>query len=541
MDRYLDANSSTLDVEGLNRISRKVRIVSLFAPIGLLTLFFLFPIIKLFSKVIQLENIFSVLSDDETFRIFLFTFSQALISTIASLIFGIMPAIALSRYEFKGRRALSALVLVPFMLPTVVVASAFVALLPKDLHHTTFAVVIVHVFFNVAVVVRIVGLALSQIPRELEQSAQTLGASPASSFFHITFRLLTPAFISSSAIIFLFTFTSFGVIKIIGGPQNSTLEVEVARNALVLGDISKAAAISILQLIFLTICITIAFYISKKKSIHLSSNDIVRQPVLTPKEKVYIRSVTCLTVLTIATPIVALVTSSFRLGNTWSIYAWKNMSSSQIRPGITTGVDPLSSIGISFKFALLAVAISLVIGFLAAIAIYINGFAGKIVELGFALPLATSAVTLGFGMLITFAFSPINWRGQWWIIPIGHSIIAIPFVIRTLLLKLRMRPHTWVDAASTLGASPLKSLWSIDILRMKRPLVMGAAIAAAISFGEFGATTFLTRTESESMPIAIANLMGQTGNIPRAQGFMLASILAIVTGTVIFFIEVKDA
>ena len=537
----MDQNSSALVSPTYNRIPSGPRVFLASIPALFLGLFYVYPLITLAFRVVNIEAIKEVLGDSELQRIAVFTFSQAMISVITTLLIGLMPAYVLARYDFKGRRFISALAIVPFMLPTVVVATAFVALLPDWLHNTMFAVVIVHVFFNISVVIKIVGSAWSQIPRELEDAAKTLGASPLATFSKVTFQLLNSAFISAGTIIFLFTFTSFGVIQIIGGPKNSTLEVEVARQALTLGDISSGAVISFIQLEFLAIVLAVAFFLSKKSSIELNSKtDHMKTPAIW-REKLLVRATVTFIVVGIGAPIAMLIASSFRLGNNWSLYAWKQTRATEIRPGLSTGVDPFASVMTSVKFTSVAILISLVIGLIGAIAISISGKSGKYLDLGYALPLATSAVTLGFSFLIAFSFDLIDWRASWWLIPVGHSLIAIPFVIRILLTQLRMQPIGWKQAAATLGAKPLRGLWAIDIARLRKPLQVAAGVTAAISLGEFGATTFLTRTGTETMPIAIAKLVGQTGDIPRAQGFMLASVLALTTTIIVFSLEAKNA
>ena len=149
------------------------------------------------------------------------------------------------------------------------------------------------------------------------------------------------------------------------------------------------------------------------------------------------------------------------------------------------------------------------------------------------LPLGTSAVTIGLGMLITFDTAPFDWRASWWLIPLGHTLVATPFVTRALLPVLRAIPSDQRAAAATLGASPLRAWLIIDVRNILRPLLGGAGLAAAISLGEFGATTFLTRAGRETMPIAIARLLGRAGEIPRAQGFALATILLVATAVII--------
>src|SRR5690606_19638773 len=111
-----------------------------------------------------------------------------------------------------------AFVLIPFVLPTVVVAMAFLAVLrpggPLSFLHWQRGVgpmLAAHVFFNVAVVVRIVGGFWANLDPRREDAARVLGASRFAAFRTVTLPLLAPALIAAASIIFLFTFTSFGV------------------------------------------------------------------------------------------------------------------------------------------------------------------------------------------------------------------------------------------------------------------------------------------------------------------------------------------
>ena len=92
-----------------------------------------------------------------------FTLWQAAASTVLTLLLGLLPAFVLARYRFPGRALVLALVTVPFVLPTVVVGSAFLALLPASWDQTAAAIIVAHVYFNLAVVVRTVGTLWAQL------------------------------------------------------------------------------------------------------------------------------------------------------------------------------------------------------------------------------------------------------------------------------------------------------------------------------------------------------------------------------------------
>jgi thiamine transport system permease protein len=191
----------------------------------------------------------------------------------------------------------------------------------------------------------------------------------------------------------------------------------------------------------------------------------------------------------------------------------------------------------SLTNAVWATLFAVVIGGLASLSVVAAGRAGRALDGGLMLPLATSAVTIGFGMLITFDRSPVDWRASWWLVPVGHALIAVPFVVRTCVGVLRSVDPAMADAAATLGASPVQAWRTTVVPYLWRPLAAGAALAAAISLGEFGATSFLSRSGGETMPVAIEQLLGRTGSVLQAQGFVLATLLAGATIVLVMLVE----
>jgi thiamine transport system permease protein len=497
-----------------------------------LALFYLWPLATLLVRVVRPSSLSAALGAPGLGRVLWFTVWQALASTGLTMVVGFAPAYLLARFRFRGRGPLLAIVTVPFMLPTVVVGAAFLALLPSDWHGTARAVIVAHVFFNIAVVVRLVGAMWAVLPTDLTAAARTLGASPTQVLRFVVLPLLRPALWAAATVVFLFTFTSFGAAKLLGGAANPTLEVEIARRATQLGDVDGAAVLSVLQLMILGAVVWWSSRWQRRAAIQFGAARGARAP-RARHERRLVGVVGVLTALVMVTPLVVLASRSFRLGGAWSLHAWRTLGTAEVRPGVSLGVDPLASLTLSLQYALVAASISVVIGGLAALAISAARRHGALLDVGMMLPLGTSAVTIGLGMLITFDTAPVDWRASWWLIPLGHALVATPFVVRALLPVLRSIPADQRAAAATLGASPLRTWLTVDVRRIARPLTASAALAAAISLGEFGATTFLTRAGRETMPIAIARLLGRAGEIPRAQGFALATILLVTTACVI--------
>ncbi|MFZ9627917.1 MAG: ABC transporter permease [Ilumatobacteraceae bacterium] len=462
-----------------------------------------------------------------------FTLWQAVVSTVLTLALGMVPAYVLARFSFPGRRLVLAVVTVPFMLPTVVVGAAFLALLPDHLHGTTTALVLAHVFFNVAVVVRLVGAMWSVIPHELTGAARTLGASPWQVLRLVVLPLLRPGIVAASTVVFLFTFTSYGAVVLLAGPGHPTVEVEIVRLATQLGDVDRAVALSVVQLVVLALAVMVSAGIQRRASRPLGAVP-VRRVARTRRERSLVVTTGAVVAVMMTLPVIALVRRSVVLGGRLTLEAWRSLGHNSGRPGMSLGVDPLGSITASLRIAAAATVLSCAIGLLGALAIGAarRRLAGTL-DVGLMLPLGTSAVTVGLGMLITFDHAPFDWRATWWLVPVGHSLIAVPFVVRAVLPVVRSVPTAQLDAAAVLGAGPWRAWWEVVVRRLPRALLVGAGLSAAISLGEFGATTFLTRTGHETVPVAIGRVLARTGELPRAQGFALATLLFLVTAAVV--------
>ena len=171
---------------------------------------------------------------------------QALASTALSLAVGIPAAWVFARYEFPGRRVFATVLAVPFVLPTVVVASAFSAL---GMGRGLGTVLAAHVFYNVSIVVRIVGTGWANLDPRLGEAARVLGARRGPALAAVTLRLLAPAIAAAGLLVFCYCFTSFGVVLILGGPRFSTLEVAIYRQTIDFANLPLAAALSLLQVL----------------------------------------------------------------------------------------------------------------------------------------------------------------------------------------------------------------------------------------------------------------------------------------------------
>ena len=526
----------------------RVGIVAVLAvPVLFLGYFFVYPVLAITVRGLTVDgsldlSVFNdVLRDSSLQGVARFTFLQALLSTILTVIAALPAAWVFARFAFPGKRVLEAATLVPFVLPTLVVGSAFLTIagpqsvLGIDLTGTLWLILIAHVFYNYAIVVRGVGAYWQRIDPGIAAAARTLGASPFTAFRTITLRLLAPAIASTSALVFLFAFTSFGVVLLLGDLKHTTIEVEIWRQTTAFLRLDVASVLAVLQLIGVgAILAAYGWFQRRTRTQFHQSSDASRRP--RGRERWIVGAIIGWTAIILGIPIVMLLARSF-IGPTGG-FGVENYANLFTLPD-TSGafIRPTTAIKTSLMFAIVATAVALVIGLLSSAAVtYARRRTARVFDVFVMLPLAASAVTIGFGFLVALD-RPFDIRTSVILIPIAHALVAIPFVVRTASPALASIHRNLREAAATLGSSPWRTWWTIDVRLVATAVLVAGAFAFAISMGEFGATAFIARPGSPTIPIAIFRLLGKPGPTPFGAAVALSSILMVITGLAILIID----
>jgi len=525
-------------------------------PLAFLILFFFFPLSKILGLTFNLESLIAE-NLNIVFRALRFTLYQAILSTLLTLLLGLPSAYLFARYDFLSKSLLRALTAVPFMLPTVVVAAAFSSLLGSHgLIHNLFplssfqfvgtltAILLAHVFYNTTIIIRVVGNALSSLDPKLEQTARSLGADSLHVWWNVILPNLRPAVLASSLLVFLFDFTSFGVILLLGGSQFSTLEVEIYLQSVKLLNLPLAALLSIIQLICTILVSVLYTYVVTRSTIQTAPRSELSnlRKSKTIREKIFVVSFIFLLSSFFILPLISLpVRSLTRLeadrgqrgevqyGFTTDYYTELFIN----RRGSVFYVPPIKATLNSLAYASATVLLSLLLGFPAAFALAKPTLLEKILDPLIMLPLGSSAVMLGLGFIITFG----KWLTSPLLVPFAHTLTALPFVIRALQPAIASIPQRLRQAASSLGASPLEVWKTIDFPILRRATLAAATFAFTISLGEFGATLLISRPEYPTIPVAIERFLSQPGGLNYGQAMAMASILMLLTTISILIIE----
>ena len=525
VDRHRPALSRTL-----------ARAALLLAPAIFLGLFFAYPLASILDAGLRpagrldVSAVVDVLSDTGLRGVIWFTLWQATVSTAITLAVGLPAAYALSRFAFRGRALLRALVLVPFVLPTVVVAMAF-----AGWRGSLWALFAAHVFFNVAVIVRVVGSFWSNVDPELEDAAEGLGAHGIRRFTAVLLPLARPSIVGAAMLVFLFTFTSFGVVLLLGGPGRATIEVEIFRRTSQLLDLPVAAALSLVQLAFVSALLVgeslLASRIPLRRQLLAAG---VARPPRTRGERAFVATTAVGLAALVLGPPARLAWRSLVGPGGLTLSRYVELGS--VRKGSLLPVSPLEAVANSLRFAAGAAAIAILVGGIAAFAVAgVRRSSGLWTLVG--LPLGVSAVTVGFGYVVAFDATPLDLRGSSWVVPLAQAVVAIPFVVRIVAPVLGSIGSELAEAAAGLGASPSRVLRDVTLPIASRALLGAAVFAFVVSLGEFGATAFLARADTPTMPIAIFRLLGQPGSASLGQAEAMSVLLMLVTAAAALAID----
>lgn len=497
------------------------------------------PVVALAVRVVDAEAL-RVVRTSVPWRIGWFTLWQAVLSAVTALVVALPVTWVLARHEFRARRTVRAVVVSGFLLPSVVVGTAFVGLLPDQLQRTALAIVIAHAWFNVAVVVRVVGARWERIDTGLTDAAAVLGASPLRRLRTVTLTLLAPALASAAALVFLFSFTSYGVVRLLGGPGRVTIESDVALRALQIGDVGSAAVLAALQAVFLLVVAALTTTIGPRitRGSTLPRITARRRAIRTARRPWLVTTIVVSSLVVVGAPMVTLVVGSLRVGSGWSLAGWRSLVAGDELRG---SVDVVAAVSTSVRVALVSLAITLVLGACTAFAAVHGGRWGRLFDSAALVPLAISPVTVGLGIIVAFGPNGGNLRASWWIVPIAHSLVALPLVVRLLVPVMRAIPTGVREAAATLGASPWRIVRTVDLLLTRRALAGAGGLVVAVSIGEFGASSLLTRRGAETIPVTIARLMSRTGDVLRTQAFVLSTVLAVLCVAAMILVERGDA
>ncbi len=517
---------------GTKRRTEPALVLVALVPLGFLAVFFVWPVVAIMRLGLAEGGVLATLATAEVWRLVGFTVAQAAGATAVAVVAGLPVAFLLARTRLPGLGLVRVIILVPFVLPSVVVGLAFRALLPDG---GVWAIVLANAFFNVAVVARTVAGLWTHLDRRAEDAARALGASRLRTFTGVTLPALAPAIGSAAAVVFLFCATSFGVVLILGGARLRTLETEIYLRTVELLDLSGAAALSLLQLGAVVAALSVGAVMRRRRETALRLRGQAESARKPAGGEWWVVAAAFAVVAALLVPVATLVARSFAAG----FGGYRALTGFGYEGSL--GISGFDAARNSLAAATDATLIAVTLGTMASVVLvslarnrvrYV-----EVIDTAFMLPLGVSAVTVGFGYLITLDLLPGDLRTSAALVPLAQALVVTPLVIRIMLPVLRSIDERLRQAAATLGASPWRVWREVDVPMAGRSLGTAAAFGFVVALGEFGATSFLARPDTATLPVAIARLISRPGELNNEMAYAACTLLIAVTVAVVAIVE----
>lgn len=544
----------------------RLRPVGVAATLATLVVVFYYPVGSVLVSAIYdagrltLAPVVSVVSDPFYQELFGFTAYQAVLSTVASILVGLPGAYLLARFEFPGRQVLRSVTILPFVLPSIMVAVGFLAMFgrtgllndlldvvglgPVELTFTLELIILAHAFYNAPLVTRLVTAAWESVDPARVETARTLGASPLRAFRDVTLPQLLPALLTASALTFIFTFMSFPIVLALGGLELATVEVWLFARVQNL-DLAEAATLGAIET---ALSLGLIYVYLRFEATQLNrrgeSRGRARAPLIAgwrslvdPKRLALVAYAGVALVLFVG-PLLSLVVESVTTPDGAFTLRYYEFLLAQQASTASGTVRPLPAITNSLLFGAGALLLALPMGVVVSVVATRDSRGSRLWEALLTAPLAVSGIVLGLGMLRTLVFGTtlfghrITVTGPVAIVA-AHAVAAYPFVSRNVTPALGSIDDRLVDAARALGADRTTALLDIELPLVLPALIAGAAFAFAISVGEFDSTVLLAKgADSATMPVALERYTGNRSLGPNlgpatAMGTVLLAVTAV--------------
>ena len=520
-------------------------------PLVFIAVLFYWPLSKIIGLGLS-ANWLEIYLESATLKAIWFTIWQAVVSTLIAVVIGIPGAYILYRKKFFGHRFIRALITVPLVLPTIVVAIVFSSFRAEHqiyeqvglgffYENSAYWIIAAHVFVNYSLIVRTLGGVWATMDNETEEAAADAGAGRLRTLLQITLPQLKPAIVSSAALTFLFCSSSYGIILILGGGMVTSIETEIAVASLQFLDLNKAAALALLQ----TAITVLAFSISESLAKHPIGIEQVDESADKPavdKRDWPAAAITGLVVIALVSiPLLVVLVKAFSVDGVLSLENFLNLTGRGERDLLNISVwqatlNTLRNVLIS---ATVAVVLGALISYLLSRSLLSRRarFSNRFFDLLFLIPIGISSVVLGFGYLVTFGDGPLPLRSSWLVLPIVQSIMALPLVVRIIYPALISIGSEHREAAALAGANSRQTWWSIEVGIIRNVIFTAIGFALIAGIGEFGAASLLAYGDQATLPTVLYALISRPGGQNFGMAMAVCAILIVLTFVLVFSVS----
>jgi thiamine transport system permease protein len=454
------------------------------------------------------------LQDGYLWHVIRFTFMQAVLSTLLSVIPAIFVAQALFRRRFVGRRLLLKLYAMTLVLPVLVAVFGLLAVYGKqgwlaqlcDWLNLDYAfsiyglqgILLAHVFFNLPLASRLLLQALEAIAPEQRQLSAQLGMNAWQRFRFVEWPVLKRQLLPTSALIFMLCFASFAVVLSLGGgPKATTIELAVYQALRYDFDLSRAALLALTQMVC---CLAIMLFSLRIHSPLPLANSYYGQWYNSGDSiglKAFDGLIIIAAALFIVPPLLAVVIDGM------------NVSTIEVLSQTRLWQATLTSIEIALGAAVISVALTLMLLWSSRelSAIGQQRWATRL-ELSGMTILAMPALVLATGFFLLLINSIGIPQSPIFLITVINGLMAVPYTLKVLTQPMYALAQRYTLINRSLGISGLNRLRLIELSALKSPISQALAFACVLSIGDFGIIALFGNEHFITLPYYLYELLG---------------------------------
>lgn len=480
------------------------------------------------------------LHDSYLWHVVRFSFTQAFLSALLSVVPAIFLARALYRRRFPGRQILLRLCAMTLILPVLVAVFGILSVygrqgwLAQGFHllgwqwsfspYGLQGILLAHVFFNMPMATRLLLQALEQIPAEQRQIAAQLGMRGFTFFRFVEWPWMRRQVPAIAALIFMLCFASFAtVLSLGGGPQATTIELAIYQALNFDFDPGRAAMLAIVQML----CCLGLMLISQRLSKSLAPGNTQHAHWRDPDDRLHSKLCDVLLItaalLLLLPPLLAVIVD-----------------------GINRSLPEVLSQPVLWQAIWTSLRIAIAAGFLCVVLTVMllwssrelrarqHALAGQAIELSGMLILAMPGIVLatGFFLLLNNSIGlPSSADG---IVIFTNALMAIPYALKVLESPMRDATARYSQLCQSLGLQGFTRFRIVELRALKRPLAQALAFACVLSIGDFGVVALFGNEDFRTLPFY---LYQQIGAYRSQDGAVTAFILLMLCFLLFTLIE----
>lgn len=477
--------------------------------------------------------------DSYLWHVVRFTFWQALLSALVSVLPAILLARALYRRRFPGRQLLLRLCAMTLVLPVLVAVFGLLTVYGRQGWLATLCgwlginysfspyglqgILLAHMFFNLPLATRLLMQALENIPVEQRQLAAQLGMNGWQQFRFVEWPALRRQILPSGALIFMLCFASFAtVLSLGGGPQATTIELAIYQALSYDYDLNRAALLALIQLACCLGLVLVSQRLSQALPVGNTQAHLWRNPEDSPWRRVSDFLLISSALLLLLPPLLAVIADG------------ANQTMVSVLQQQVLWHALFTSLRIALGAGLLCVVLTMMLLWSSRELKLLQRLRwGQTLELSGMMILAMPGIVLATGFFLLLSDTLGLQQSPYTLVILTNALMAVPYALKVLENPIRDLAERYNPLCLSLDLHGWQRLRLIELKALRRPLAQALAFACVLSIGDFGVVALFGNERFRTLPFYLYQQIGAYRSNDGAVTALLLLLLCYLLFTLI--------